>query len=184
MKATEDGFEWHVGVNHLGHFALVADLWEQLSPQARIVSVASVVARRGQRDAVDLANSLDLSPGQAYANSKLLNLAFALELDSRASSAGLGITAAAAHPGFARASAYGSKLVRFGEYVAAQSASAGARPIVDAGFASRAAYLGPKVLELWGAPRPARIPLLAQDAETRAHFWAESERLTGRKLLS
>ena len=184
MKLTEDGFEWHLGVNHLAHFALVADVWHTLAPSAHVVSVASVVARRGQLSGIFEPRSLEISPGQAYANSKLANLAFALELDARARKHGLGVRATAAHPGFARASAYGSRLVRFGEYLAAQSARSGAKPLVAAGFADGGSYLGPGVFELWGSPKTALVPAQAKQSAERALFWAETERLTGRKLLS
>jgi NAD(P)-dependent dehydrogenase (short-subunit alcohol dehydrogenase family) len=184
MKLTEDGFEWHLGVNHLAHFALVADVWHTLAPSAHVVSVASVVARRGNLSAIFEPRSLEFSAGQAYANSKLANLAFALELDARARKHGVGVRATAAHPGFARASAYGSRLVRFGEYLAAQSARSGAKPLVEASFADGGSYLGPRVFELWGSPKAALVPAQAKQSAERDRFWAESERLTGRKLLS
>ena len=184
MKATAQGFEWHMGVNHLGHFALIANLEQHLATDARVVTIASIVARRGDSRGINSASNLALSPGVAYANSKLANLMFALEFNARATAAGLEVSATAAHPGFARASAYGSKFVRFGEYLAAQSARRGSLPLVEAAFAAPGNYLGPRVFELWGSPTQARIPHQAKDDAVLAQFWTESERLTGLTLFS
>jgi len=183
-KATADGFEWHIGVNHLAHFSLVAHLWPTLTPSARVVAVASIVARRGLETMMDDPRTLSIEVGTAYASSKLANLMFAMELNERCKDAGLGISASAAHPGFARASAYGSKLIRFGEYVAAQSAARGALPIVAAVDAPAGQYLGPGIFELWGKPILATVPALATDRPLRARVWQLTEEALGQKLLS
>jgi NAD(P)-dependent dehydrogenase (short-subunit alcohol dehydrogenase family) len=54
-RATADGFEMQLGVNHLGHFALTARLLPQLlRAHGRVVSVTSTVHHFGRR--VDPAN--------------------------------------------------------------------------------------------------------------------------------
>ena len=48
---TEDGFEMQLGVNHLGHFALTAQLFPLLASTegARVVSMSSFGHRLGRR---------------------------------------------------------------------------------------------------------------------------------------
>jgi hypothetical protein len=107
---------------------------------------------------------------------------FALELNRRLSASGSSVSATAAHPGFARASAYGSKVVRFGEYLAAQSAARGAKPILESLSSEPGSYLGPRVFELWGSPTAARVHEAALDERLCADLIHESERLTGLEL--
>ena len=97
---TEDGFEQHFGVNHLGHFALTSLLLERLKasgPGTRIVNVASEAhydapgidfdaLRRRTRSITGL---------REYAVSKLCNVLFTQELARRVPS----VPAYALHPG-------------------------------------------------------------------------------------
>jgi NAD(P)-dependent dehydrogenase (short-subunit alcohol dehydrogenase family) len=79
---TEDGFEIHFGVNHLGHFMLTHHLRRTFESRARIVVVSSE-AHRG-------ANGIDFNKVQergnwlrswsAYGVSKLANILFAKRL--------------------------------------------------------------------------------------------------------
>lgn len=79
---TEDGFEIHFGVNHLGHFMLTHHLRPSLRPGTRIVVVSSE-AHRGAH-AVDLGRVRTKTPVlgvlRAYAESKLANILFARHL--------------------------------------------------------------------------------------------------------
>ena len=171
-KQTAQGHEWHLGVNHLGHFALTKALWPKASLAATVVTVSSIVARRGK---LDLNPTKEISAGAAYANSKLMNYAFATILAER-----IKLTqkkSNAAHPGFARANAYGNSFVRFGEYILAQSAESGARPISAACHSENGSYLAPKNFELWGRPKFAKRPELNQ--LELSDFWSRSEELTG-----
>ena len=97
---TEDGFELHFGVNHLGHFALTSLLLERLKtsgPGARIVNVSSEAhydapgvdfdaLRRRTRSITGL---------REYSVSKLCNVLFTQELSRRVPS----VSAYAVHPG-------------------------------------------------------------------------------------
>lgn len=171
-KQTPQGQEWHLGINHLGHFALTRALWPKSSLAATVVTVSSIVARRGK---IDFNPPKEIHAGAAYANSKLMNYAFAtilaekIKLTDRKS--------CAAHPGFARANAYGNSFVRFGEYILAQSAESGARPISAACHSENDSYLAPKYFELWGKPKIAKRPELNQS--DLSNFWKRSEELTG-----
>lgn len=79
---TDDGFEVHFGVNHLGHFMLTHHLRPSLHPGSRVVVVSSEVHRR--------ANGIDFAAVQekaglfdrltAYGVSKLANILFARHL--------------------------------------------------------------------------------------------------------
>jgi NAD(P)-dependent dehydrogenase (short-subunit alcohol dehydrogenase family) len=87
-RRTEDGFEMQLGVNHLGHFALTAQLLPALlkSDGARVVSVTSTGRHAGRPidpDNPSLSGHYD--PWRAYGQSKLANVHFALELSTGAS---------------------------------------------------------------------------------------------------
>lgn len=174
-KPTAQGFERHLGINHLAHFALTNGLLSLATPNARIVTVASIVARFGSTTPLD---GTFTSTSQLYANSKLANLAFALELDSRLRSSGSTVRSLAAHPGFTKAEPYGTKWTRLGETLFAQNCDRGAGPIVDCLLSAHPReYSGPRILELWGPSSPARIPQSALDETWRAQIWRDSEAL-------
>src|SRR2546430_6814198 len=104
---TADGFETHIGVNHLGHFALTARLLPLLraTARSRVVTMSSMGARLGHVDLGDLHwERRPYDRWQAYFQSKLANLLFTLELDRRLRAAGAATAALAAHPGGARTS--------------------------------------------------------------------------------
>ena len=100
-RTTADGFELQFGTNHLGHFALTAELMPLLLPGARVVSQTSVVARQGGINWDDLSWERRYRPDAAYAQSKIAVGLFALELQRRSTAAGWGITSTLAHPGVA-----------------------------------------------------------------------------------
>lgn len=97
---TADGFEYQIGVNHLGHFLLthlLLDLLKKSSP-ARIINVSSGAHFGGKIDLNDLHIQHRYSGWKAYAQSKLANILFTYELAHRL--AGSGVTANCLHPGF------------------------------------------------------------------------------------
>lgn len=77
---TQDGFEAHLGVNHLGHFALTARLFDLLAPTARVVTVASAAHQLGHLDFADMGLEKTYEPWPAYGRSKLANVLFSSEL--------------------------------------------------------------------------------------------------------
>jgi NAD(P)-dependent dehydrogenase (short-subunit alcohol dehydrogenase family) len=178
---TDFGVEYHFGVNAVGHFALTMDLLPHRNPEARMVSVASIVARFAPKRLGPPKSATEFSPGGAYAASKLSNLLFAIEADRKMQP--LNVSSVAAHPGFARAEPYGPKATRFFESFLAQSAQAGAEPIIASANLSipGGSYLGPKVLELWGEPKSAKIPDSVSSGSL-AENWDLLENLSGRKL--
>ncbi|NXW26385.1 RDH12 dehydrogenase, partial [Phaetusa simplex] len=101
---TADGFEMHLGVNHLGHFLLTFLLLECLkrSAPARIVNVSSLAHHGGRIRFHDLHGEKSYNRGLAYCHSKLANVLFTRELARRLqgkSQRRVEFTANALHPG-------------------------------------------------------------------------------------
>jgi NAD(P)-dependent dehydrogenase (short-subunit alcohol dehydrogenase family) len=192
-EQTADGFERQVGTNHLGHFALTGLLLPALlaRPAARVVTLSSIVHWIGVLSIADLNSERRYDPWQAYARSKLANLLFVRELDRRARAAGVDLVSVGAHPGYAR-----TRLVANGPAqghpvlgavfrgftaVVGQAPRSGALPQLRAATDPTVVsgeYVGPR-LGWRGLPVPSRRSRAAQDDESAALLWAESERLTG-----
>ena len=87
---TVDGFERQFAVNHLGHFALTGRLLPLLlsAPRGRVVTVTSATYLMGRIDFGDLQGERRYRRWRAYAQSKLANLLFAVELDRRCPGSG------------------------------------------------------------------------------------------------
>lgn len=104
---TADGFEMHIGVNHLGHFLLTYLLIGLLkrSAPARIVVVSSFGHNFGWIRFHDLHSQGSYNSGLAYCQSKLANVLFVRELARRLH--GSNVTVNSVHPGTVR-----SELVR------------------------------------------------------------------------
>lgn len=102
-RETTDGFELQFGTNHLGHFALTAQLLPLLmkAEAPRVVTLASIATWMGKIDFDDLQATRSYRPYTSYSQSKLATLMHALELQRRSDRNGWGITAVAAHPGIA-----------------------------------------------------------------------------------
>jgi NAD(P)-dependent dehydrogenase (short-subunit alcohol dehydrogenase family) len=101
---TADGFELQFGTNHLGHFALTAQLMPALlrAPAARVVTVTSTGRHfRTRLDPDDPHLMNDYDPWRAYGRAKMANLHFAVELNRRLAAAGALATSLVAHPGYA-----------------------------------------------------------------------------------
>lgn len=181
FKTTEDGFEWHTGVNHYGHFALTAGLWPMRAKAARVVTVSSVVATGATLSPSSSAvETFDES--KAYADSKFLNLLFAFNLARLIDEADQSTRSVAAHPGFARAEPYGTKLTRVAERLFAQTAEQGAASIVRATTGSNGDYFAPKNFQLWGAPALIRRPLKALDLTLMQAQWSIAEEATNTRF--
>ncbi len=100
-RLTKDVFEATFGTNHLGHFLFTYELLSLLkaSAPARIVNLSSDAHRQSKGlDFADLMRERKAySTIEAYADSKLANVLFTLELSRRLE--GSGVTAYAVHPG-------------------------------------------------------------------------------------
>ena len=83
---TEDGFESHFGVNHLGHFLLTNLLLDRIkqAPEGRIVNVSSMGHMLSpQLDLDTINNSENLTSYFNYSRSKLANILFTKALAKR-----------------------------------------------------------------------------------------------------
>ena len=107
VSRTEEGFERHMGVNHLGPFLLTNLLLERLkeAPSARIVNVSSLLYKRCKTFEFDKMNSDDptrvgMRKNIAYNQSKLANILFTRALAKRL--VGTKATVNVLHPGVIR----------------------------------------------------------------------------------
>lgn len=193
---TEDGFERQFGINHLGHFTFTGLLLPALRevPGSRVVTVSSI-AHRGGRIHFDNIN-LDGKYGRqrAYAQAKLANLMFAVELERRLRDSGAETRSLACHPGLASTNLAGPGIaeespLRIGRVahwlwpLVTQSAEKGAWPTLYAATAAQAKggrYYGPAHFrEAMGPPREARPRRYATDPDLGRRLWELSEKLTG-----
>jgi retinol dehydrogenase-14 len=99
QQLTADGFEMQFGVNHLSHFLLTHLLLERLktSAPARVVTVSSMLHKKGRIDFESFRGAKKYSAQAAYNQSKLANVLFAVELARRLE--GTGVTSNVLHPG-------------------------------------------------------------------------------------
>lgn len=101
-QTTAEGFEVQLGTNHLGHFALVAQLLPLLRDGgARVTSQVSISTRRGGINWDDLNWERGFDGMRAYNQSKVMFGQFGLELERRSKAHGWGITSNLSHPGVA-----------------------------------------------------------------------------------
>lgn len=194
LMSTKEGFEIQFGVNHLGHFLLTNLLLDVVTKtkDSRIVVLSSGAHRSGKIMFNDINWEKSYSKFQAYAQSKLANLMFALDLNEKLKSAGKSTIAVAAHPGVARTNLgrHFNKILYFLMlplfYAITHSAAKGALPTVMAALDPNVKggdYYGPQSKrEMKGPPGPASIAPQTLDRDVRDKLWAISEELTGEKF--
>lgn len=188
---TEDGYELQFATNHLGHFLLSGLLFDLVEAAGgRIVAVSSLAHLLGRIRFDDLMFERHYNASLAYAQSKLANLMFSLELHRRLQLAGSAVSAVACHPGFASTSllSTGPKGLLNSAYkvidpVFGQSAINGAIPTVLAAAGEEARsgeYYGPR--SFGGTRGPvgtAYIAPKARKVQDAARLWQVSQELVG-----
>ena len=188
LQRTVDGFEMQIGTNHLGHFALTNLLLPLVTD--RIVVVSSELHRRGEIDLDDLNwERRRYKAWDAYAQSKLANLLFVLELERRLRDVGSPVRAVAVHPGYAATNLQShsgrrstSLVMALGNRLMAQTDTMGALPTLFGATTDvpGGVYIGPngfrhlRGLPAVGVPSPRAI-----DGSVASRLWDLSERLTG-----
>jgi len=164
---TQQGFELQFGVNHLGHFALTAQLFDLVSQgeASRIVVLSSSAARMGKMQWDDLQFEGGYKPWPAYGQSKLANQLFLLELQRRLDAAGSAVRVTGAHPGWTATDLQRtSGLATFLNPILAMKPPQGALPTLRAATdpqAPQGSYYGPNGI---GQMRgyPVQVPFVDQ----------------------
>lgn len=191
---TAQGFELQFGTNVLGHYAFTGYLYPLLkaTPDSRIVTVSSLVYRLGTIDYANLKSEKDYDPNREYAQSKLANLLFTLELQKLIEKAGDGVLSVASHPGIT-----GTELARYiskeqfddmikvyGELMPAWQ---GALPSLYAAVSDEVTggdFIGPdQDGGLRGYPTKAEILPVALDEGDAKKLWQYAEEATGVEFL-
>jgi NAD(P)-dependent dehydrogenase (short-subunit alcohol dehydrogenase family) len=196
QSRTEDGFETQFGVNHLGHFALTAQLAPLLlsTSGSRIVTMSSMGHRVGRLRLDDLFfEKRGYDRWRPYFQSKLANLLFTAELQRRLTDTDTPTIALAAHPGASHTniagggsgmanSAFRLASTRVQPYVPlAQPASVGALPLLRAATdpaATGGQFYGPHWV-FRGYPRLETPSHRARRVDDARRLWERSEVLTG-----
>lgn len=195
---TRQGFELQFGVNHLAHYALTRLLLPLLQgqPGARVVHVTSGAQYFARFAFDDLNSERRYDRWAAYGQSKLANVAFAVELQRRLRAAGSAVLSLAAHPGLARTNLHTASVAASGTPLGGlvnqlmaplcQSAAMGALPQLFAATAAEAepaGHYGPSRFGgMNGWPAPARIAPAALDPVQGQRLWEVSEQLCLRAL--
>jgi NAD(P)-dependent dehydrogenase (short-subunit alcohol dehydrogenase family) len=168
-QESGDGIELDFAVNHLAGFVLTGLLLPLLerSAPARVVNVASAGQAPIDWDDPLLERGWDWF--RAYAQSKLAQIAFTIELADRLPS---GVSATALHP----ASLMDTAMVRetFGRVLS--SVEDGVGPVVRLAIGDDAAGLSGRYFDGMGE---SRADAQAYDPDARARLWELSTRLAG-----
>lgn len=188
LGRTAQGFESQMGVNHLGHFALVGHLMDKLmADNTRIVVLSSLAHRGGKFNWDDFHAEKHYSAMQRYQDSKLANMMFGKELERRLRKQDTGAMCVICHPGVAA-----TELVRYlpkplqwmMPLVAPlmNSAAAGAWPTLLAATEDvvGGGYYGPTGFrEAVGEAGVATVAKRADDLGVATRLWDLSIELTG-----
>jgi NAD(P)-dependent dehydrogenase (short-subunit alcohol dehydrogenase family) len=196
---TKDGFEMQFGTNHLGHFALTAQLYDLVKKKkGRIVTLSSIAHKGAKFNFNDIMGKSNYSRWFAYKQVKLANLVFALELQRRIHKAGDPVQSIPVHPGVSETNLGTAPIEQSGmnwlkpvqtlvNKTLCQSAEQGAWSSVFAAahpLAKGGVYYGPAyVNEFRGPVTEAIVKPNARDALDTKRLWDLSEELTGLKLL-
>jgi NAD(P)-dependent dehydrogenase (short-subunit alcohol dehydrogenase family) len=183
---TADGFELHIGTNHLGHFALTNLLLDRLTD--RVVTITSGVASRGKIDLNDLNwQRRTYKDSQAYADSKQANILFTLELQRRLGLAGRDVIAVAAHPGVAKTNlishigGFTGSATKFVVSLIGQDSAHGALPTLFAATEDipGASLVGPHGIgHMRGYPALQHPPRSTLNAGVATRLWEISDQMT------
>jgi NAD(P)-dependent dehydrogenase (short-subunit alcohol dehydrogenase family) len=190
---TSEGVLSQFAANHLGHFALTALLFENLTKRndARVVVVTSTLAKKGRIDFENLDGNRGYSRMRAYTQSKLANLFFGAELDRRLRARGSTVKSVLAHPGVP-ATAMQQKATGLMGVVARIASALIGQPPAHGASALLEAATGPSVQsgDLWRPGKRVNDPPQKEmpwptigDHEGAARLWERSEALARLRFL-
>ncbi|GMF23522.1 unnamed protein product [Phytophthora fragariaefolia] len=198
---TVDGYERQFATNHLGHFALTAQLFPLLKASApsRVVNTSSIahkdttLARFVSGDGIMRTDEKGYGALRVYSESKLCNLLFTFELARRLQAHDVtGVTSVVCHPGVTATNlmdapstegGWFSKLMwRLGVLLPLrQDIPTGTLPTLyaatGADVESGDFYGASKLLEFRGPPKRVKAIANAHDKTAARNLWEESERL-------
>jgi NAD(P)-dependent dehydrogenase (short-subunit alcohol dehydrogenase family) len=198
---TKNRVELQFDVNHLGHFLLTHLLMPGLDQEfeTRVINVSSLTAKDQHADIcfcnLNFDGNYDEGPAfrgltgmGAYAQSKLANILFTVELKYRLAAADKKIKAIVVHPGASntRLSRYSSPFIRLlapllVPFKNISTPAEGAEPTLFAALDPdivSGAFIGPTGKgELTGKPGRCRLPSKAADKPCRRKLWNYSEDL-------
>ncbi|MBW9110608.1 SDR family oxidoreductase [Microbacterium ureisolvens] len=203
-RLTADGFELQLATNHLGHFALIAQLLPLLvQAKAHVTSQVSIAADQGAVNWDDPNWEHGYDPMKAYSSSKIAFGLFAMELQRRSDAAAWGIRSNLSHPGVTPTNLLAAQpgMGRSADTTAVKLIRALSRRGILFGTPSTAALsavyaatspdaqggrlYGPKGFRHLSGP-PAEQPMYSRlegEADGR-RVWELSERLTGVRVAS
>jgi len=182
-QLTAQGFEYTMGVSHLGHYYLTRQLLPRLraTAPARVVNVTSVghhFASKGMRFD-DLQSEKGYEAMEVYCRAKLANVLFTRELARHFEPSAL--TANAAHPGWVRSrfgmdgdlsgvNGFGIRVMRPFQISPRQ----GARTSI---YLAASPDVATKTGLYWVRRKPGHMGSQARNDEAATRLWDESEQL-------
>jgi len=180
LRLTAEQVHAQFATNHLGHFVLTARLLAGLErrPDARVVTVASTLARRAVFAPAEL-DGTRFSSTRAYGQSKLANVLFGAELDRRLRARQSRVRSVLCHPGLPatpmqqKARGPIGWVVRTAAAVFGKPPAVGARAVLEAllGDVEGGAMVGP-------GPRVEATWPTMRDTAGASALWALSEQLS------
>ena len=188
---SKQGFEIQFAVNHLAHMYLTLELLPMLEEgkNSRVVTVTSGVQYFGKIKWDDLNGNHKYDRWASYAQSKLANVMFGLELNSKLKKTKSHISSLLAHPGLARTNLQTKSVQANNSWQEEfayklmdpmfQSAKMGALPQIAASLLTSAKggeQYGPR-FSFRGYPKICRNAPKALNEESRKRLWEVSEKL-------
>ncbi|WP_269613453.1 oxidoreductase [Prochlorococcus marinus] len=188
---SKQGLEIQFAVNHLAHMSLTLELLPMLEKNnnSRVVTVTSGVQYFGKIQWDDLQGNLKYDRWASYAQSKLANVMFGLELNSKLKKRNSQTSSLLAHPGFARTNLQPKSVEANKSWQEGlayklmdpmfQSAKMGALPQISAATlptAKGGEQYGPR-FNFRGFPKICRNAPKALNQTSRKRLWETSEML-------
>ncbi|PCE62930.1 oxidoreductase [Sediminicola luteus] len=178
------GWEMHMATNHLGHFALTAQLYPIIrdTEGARVVTMGSGAHKFGTLDLSDIHwEKRPYDRSISYGDSKLANMLFMRKLQQKFETEGVNAISVGAHPGLSATERQQS--IGIGGWltkIMAQPVSKGVLPALRAATdpeVKGGAYYGPRYM-ICGYPILAGLDKKALDQKKADTLWELSEHLT------
>ncbi|TDO22916.1 oxidoreductase [Pedobacter duraquae] len=186
---TTEGYELQFGVNFLGHFTLTGLLYPLLrhTPESRIVTLTSGAYLNGTIDFDNLKLEKAYVPEREYAQSKLADLLFSLELQRRIEKTGDAVLSVAAHPGavetelarYMTKESYTAALERFGALMLPAQGALTSLYAATASDVIGGTYYAPDQDGIRGYPVKTAIAPHATDQLVAEKLWNLAEAITG-----